>query len=217
MSTRSQARRPTTSPSATSKPFAPPVRSTALFNDDFTADNKIQLNAKFAGKSTIKFNAVANTKVKDHEVQYNLHDDAQIDGTGFGFGFQTKFKPNVITLQTDLGMFHRLHVSKDGSETSLWNNPYLFFEISRKLRFNSFFIGNVFHLNNWFRNNFRINVWEKFAGNKGLNLENNMLAKWQGFVFSNFVRLEHSAEKSKVDERFLLGYEHLDHSAALTL
>ena len=96
---------------------------------------------------------MANTRIKDHEVQYNLHDDAQIDGTGFGFGFQAKFKPSFFSLHTDLGSFHRLHVAKDGSDVSLWNNPYVFLEASRKLRLNSFWFGNLFHLNNWIRNN----------------------------------------------------------------
>lgn len=160
---------------------------------------------------------MANTKIKDNEVQYNLSDDAQIDGKGFGFGFQAKFKPNFITLLTDIGMFHRLHVAKDGSEISLWNNPYLFFEASRKLRLNAFYIGNVFHLNNCLRNNFRINVWEKFAGKKGLHLDNNLLLKYKQFYLSKWARLEFNEAETKLDEKVMMGYEYKEHSAALTL
>ena len=187
------------------------MSSSALFDDDFCADNKLQLNARFNGKSTIRFNAVANTKVKDNEVQYNLNDDAQIDGTGFGFGFQTKFRPNFISLLTDLGMFHRLHICKDRKEVSMWNNPYLFFEASRKLRLNSFYIGNVFHLNNWLRNNFRVNIWEKFAGSKGVHFDNNLLLKYKEFTLSKSAHLEFK------DEKLMIGYQHKEHSAALTL
>ena len=59
----------------------------------------------------------------------------------------------MISVHTDLGLFHRIHVAKDGTTNSLWNNPYVFLEASRKLRLNSLWFGNLFHLNNWIRNN----------------------------------------------------------------
>lgn len=114
-------------------------------------------------------------------------------------------------------MFHRLHTCKDGSEISLWNNPYLSFEASRKLRLNSLYLGNVFHLNNWLRNNLRINLWEKFAGNKGFHVDNNLLLKYKQFYLSKAASLRINQEHINLDEKVLLGYQNKEHSASLTL
>lgn len=64
---------------------------------------------------------------------------------------------------------------------------------------------------------FRINLWEKFAGSKGLHFNNNLLLKYQSFYLSNWMTFEMNDSRTKLDDKLLLGYQHKEHSAALTL
>lgn len=83
-----------------------------------------------------------------------MAEDAQIDVKAYGIGFQSKFKPNMISLHTDFGQFKHVHTCKDSQRVlTLWNNPYVFFESSRGLKLNSLYLGHLLHLNNFFRNN----------------------------------------------------------------
>lgn len=104
----------------------------------------------------MKFNAIDQPKLKDGEVIHALSEDAQIDVKAYGFGFQAKFKPNLLSLHTDFGLFQHVKKSKNNDKVHTFhNNPYLLFETTRGLQLNTLFVGNLFHYNNCFRNN----VW----------------------------------------------------------
>ena len=102
----------------------------------------------------MKFNAITQSKLKDNEITNSLSEDSQIDAKIEGVGLQAKFKQNIVSLQTDFGLFNT--VKKCGQNNhvySFWNNPYLLIEATRGLKLHSFFLGNLFHVNSSIRNN----------------------------------------------------------------
>lgn len=125
-----------------------------MFDDDYATDNKIQLNAKLTGASTVKFNAVGTSQLKNGEPVHSVVDDFQLDTKAHGVGLQLKFKPNLVSFHADFGQFNKVTTcGKNNHVYSIWNNPYVFFEFSRGCRLNSYFLGNLTHINKCTRNN----------------------------------------------------------------
>lgn len=128
------------------------MSSQALFDDDYATDNKLQVNAKLSGKATTKFNAVFQPKLKDNEVHTTMSEDSQIDFKCDRWAHQLKFKPAFLSVHSDFGLVHR-KFDLSSHTFNFWNNPYVLFEVSKSLKLNSVFLGNLFHINRCARNN----------------------------------------------------------------
>ena len=165
---------------------------------------------------TTKFNAIFQPKLKDNEIQTSITEDSQIDFKCCEkLSNQLKFKPNLVSVQTDFGLFH--HKFDLSNQTyNLWNNPYVFFEVNKSLKLNNAFIGNMFHLNNCTRNNIRFNFFEALNGNKAFSYENNLLIQKNNFSFAVYDSAYISEKEKTVLGKFLLGWEKNEHSFALT-
>ena len=91
-------------------------------------------------------------KLKDNEIHTTMSEDSQIDFKCNRLAYQFKFKPTLLSVHTDFGQFHSKFDLKN--ETfNFWNNPYALLEISKSLKVNSLFLGNLFHINKCTRNN----------------------------------------------------------------
>ena len=85
-----------------------------------------------------------------------MTDDAQIDTKINGLGFQFKFKPNAVSVHSDMGTYNKtIHCANSKNMYAYWINPYMSMEASRGLKMNSLFVGTMWHLNNCIRNNVR--------------------------------------------------------------
>ena len=127
----------------------PPVNLQALFEDDFTADNRLQFNGKFTGRTNVKFNAYTTPRLSNNEVAFGLEEDAQVNLKAADIGFQAKFKPNLISLQADFD-HHLKTFNQGGNAYNFWLNPYVIWETSRALKNNNLHFGFLTHVNNSF-------------------------------------------------------------------
>lgn len=179
-------------------------------------DNKLQVNAKLGGKVTTKFNAIFQPKLKENEIHTSITEDSQIDFKCCEkTSHQLKFKPNLVSVHSDFGLFHH-KLDLSNKTYNFWNNPYVFFEVSKLFKLNSAFIGNLFHINNCTRNNIRFNFWEALNGNKAFFYENNLLIEKNHFSFGLYDSVYISEKEKTVIGKFLVGWEKNEHSFALT-
>ncbi len=116
-----------------------------MFDDDYTADNRIQLNGKFLGLTNVKFNAYATPKLTNNEVTFGLQEDAQLDLKSNGVAFQAKFKPNLLSVHADFD-HHLRTLVRNGQTYNLWFNPYLLWETNRSLKNNHLNLGFLAHI-----------------------------------------------------------------------
>lgn len=121
-------------------------------NDDYSADNKLQINGKLKSKtSTLKLNHVAQTKYTDQN-NFTVTDDAQVDFKYRGLPVQFKLKPKNMTTTLDLG-----HYSRTMYNQECWFNPYVQLNNSRDLKNPVFNFGHLFTSGNY-KENARLNI-----------------------------------------------------------
>lgn len=97
-------------------------------------------------------NVGAAPHYKDGKLAGVLDEDAQLDFKVQGFGVQTKFKPNRVSVLADLGQYLQAFLRPTG-DINLWLNPYVMLESSRTLTNTTASAGAVIHLNDYFRSN----------------------------------------------------------------
>lgn len=97
-------------------------------------------------------NVGAAPHYKDGSLTGVLDEDAQIDFKVHGFGLQTKFKPNRVSVLADLGQYLQAVIRPTG-DINFWVNPYMMLESSRTLTNSTVSAGAVIHVNDYFRSN----------------------------------------------------------------
>lgn len=98
-------------------------------------------------------NAYLQSKLKNGEIEHSISEDAQVDTKINGFAVQTKLKPTLVSVHTDLGQYSKDWKWKNDKSCVWWFNPYSLVEVSKGLKINSFYLGNLLHVNNFLRIN----------------------------------------------------------------
>lgn len=185
-----------------------------MFDDDYTADNRIQFNGKFLGRTNVKFNAYATPKLANNEVTFGLQEDAQLDLKANGVGFQAKFKPSLISTHADFDHHLRTWVV-NGQAYNFWFNPYLLWETNRSLKSNHIHFGILTQCDTY-KNHVRFILSDK-KKNHWLDIQNNWFYSYKGFSL-NYLHTASIGDIVRVlNKKILFGYQTGAYSTVLTL
>lgn len=128
-----------------------------MFEDDFSADNKVQFNGAFNSvQSKLKFNAVMQNSNKDGLNSFLMSEDAEIQTNVFDKPAKVKFSNKNVKGTLSLKKYS-WNCKKNNCAINLWCNSYAEAKFNRNLQNTTFSYGALSHVNNSFMENLRFN------------------------------------------------------------
>jgi len=179
-----------------------------LFKEDFAADNKVQFNGRFRGRWTVKVHSALAVGGNTDAPRFEFVDEAQLNGPLGQNDLQVKFKPQKLSAQLDFGHHLVMTNYKWGTRhyVNTFLNPYVYLETDRALRNSLLGIGLMGYFNRVYRDNFRLNFFNK-EDKLGWDMQYNALVRYSGFFFNCALGLTFTDALFFKDRKFMLGYD----------